>query len=490
MTVLVGQGDRLLMAGGSLSSLKRSSVPFSMFGQGGYATALSGGRTVSYQQIYEEQQWVFTSVNKLSRVLSALPLHVYRITGDGAGGERERVREHPLVDCLRRPGPRRGPMYVKQKLMWPSLLHGNGVMAKVVEAPGAAPSGMVALDWRFLTPTFADDACTEVAFWTTTQAGDPMHLAPDQVVHMAWESGAGDIGVSPLKPLTSTIGIEDAAQRYQAASFNNGVRHSSVYVLPPDVELDTDERAELRAAISGQYGGVDKQFQMALVSGGGDIKPLSHTAVEAALIDQRKLDREEIAAVYDIPPPLIGILDKATYSNISVQAKMLYGMVLGPWLALMRETIQTQLVDAYEPWRQERLFVDFDLSDVLKGEPLAEVQAIREAIATGIMTPNEGRQARNLPPSTDPEADRLHMPTNNLTPMGAAPPADDPDAVVKGHLERVAYRVGRKGMDALDADRFRRELSEDTGNPDLAAEWTELLLAAPDERAIRALTNQ
>ena len=63
---------------------------------------------------------------------------------------------------------------------------------------------------------------------------------------------------------------------------------------------------------------------------------LSHSAVEAELIDQRKLNREEIAAAYDVPPPLIGILDRATFSNIQVQAKMLYGMVLGPWLALVK----------------------------------------------------------------------------------------------------------------------------------------------------------
>lgn len=483
MPVLVGSGDRLILANGSLSSAKRSSVPLSFFGQGGSALSLSGGVTASYQQIYESQQWVFTAVNKLNRVASALPLNVYKMQGERPG-EHEQVHDHPLVDLLQRPREGRGSMYVKQKLMWPTLLHGNGLIAKVLDSPGSAPSSLVALDWRFLTPHYTDDSATQVDFWETTQTGERVFLAPDSVIHMAWESGMGDIGLSPLKPLTATIHVEDAAQRYQASSFGNGVRHSSAYILPPDVELTKEEKDELRAAMQAQAGGVDKAFQMALVSGGGDIKTLSHSAVEAELIDQRKLNREEIAAAYDIPPPLIGILDRATFSNIETQAKMLYGMVLGPWLGLMKETIQAQLIDTYKPWRDERLFVDFDLSEVLKGEPLAEIQAIREAIGTGIMTPNEGRQARKLPPSKDPEANRLHMPTNNLSPMGADDTAPTVDQVVKSHLERAADRLRDKG-DA-DVARFKRELAQDTDDT-IADAWADRVAGADQPDLIRAL---
>lgn len=478
MAVFAGSGDRLIMANGSLSSLKRSSVPAGIY-QGGTGVSLAGNRTVSYQQIYETQHWVYTAVNKLSRQMAMLPLNVYRLTDDG--GARERVRNHPLDTLLNAPRPRRGSMYLKQKLAMPTLLHGNSVIAKGVRAPGAAPSTLLPLDWRYLTPKYVDDS-GEIAYWETTQTGETVRLDLDSVMHMAWDGGRGDLGVSPLSPLARTVALEDASQRYQGASFENGVRYSSVYILPPDVDMTESDKADLRSAIRAQQGGVDKAFQMALVSGGGDIKPLSHTAVEAALIDQRKLDREEIAAAYDIPPPLIGILDNATYSNISVQAKMLYGMVLGPWLGLIKETIETQLIAPYKPWADEGLFVDFDLSEVLKGEPLAEVQAIREAIGTGIMTPNEGRQSRNLPPSKDPEADKLHMPTNNLAPMGVVPPADVA-STVKAHVHRAADRLRDKGD--MDLVRFKRELGQDTSD-DVAADWAGRVLDL-DEHAMRAL---
>lgn len=517
MPVLVGAGDRLILPNGSLSLLKRSSVPMSFYA-GGSTINLSGGQTASYLNIYQTQHWVFTAVNKLNRLVAHLPLNVYRMVGDGDAGERERVRDHPLVDCLRRPVARRGPMYVKQSLMWPALLHGNALMEKVTPETAGNPTGLTALDWRFLRPVYTDEAQTEVAAWFSTQSGAERLLAADEVIHMAWAAGTGDIGLSPLSALASTLSTENNAQRYQESTFGNGVKYSSAYILPPDVVMTKEDKDELRAAIKAQAEGVDKAGGMALVSGGGDIKTLSHSAVEAELIDQRRLNREEIAAAYDIPPPLIGILDRATFSNIDTQHKMTYGMVLGPWMALMKETIQFQLIDPVDAWREERLFVDFDLSDVLKGEPLAEVQAIAAAIGTGIMTPNEGRERRNLPPSADPEAEKLHMPVNNLAPMGGSedggmapldlamalqkiylavgtvitpdeareildragadlgPAPDDLAAGQKAllhHLGRASERK-RRG-NAMDPDRFLREAIKDGVRADLAHAGAEYL---------------
>jgi hypothetical protein len=59
-------------------------------------------------------------------------------------------------------------------------------------------------------------------------------------------------------------------------------------------------------------------------------KGIAHTAVEAELIEQRKLTREEVAACYDIPPPLIGILEYATLANVAEAHRMLYTTILAP----------------------------------------------------------------------------------------------------------------------------------------------------------------
>jgi HK97 family phage portal protein len=490
--VIVAPGDKLIMRNGSVSSLARPSVPFGIFNAGGHVS-LSGGSTISYQGLYEEQPWVYVTVNKLARQIARLPLKAYRLKeGTKNDGERERVRDHPLPKLLKSPQPRRGPVWLKQKAAYPALIQGNGLFAKILEqGPGSAVDQLKPLDWRFITPHLTETG--ELVAWETKQTtdGEPRYFAPDSVIHVAWDAGAGDLGVSPLRALHRTLNIEDSAQRYQAASFNNGVRHSAVYVLPEGVDMDEGDKQELRAAIQSQQGGVDQAFGLALATGGGDIKPLSHTAVEAELIEQRKLDREEVAAVYDIPPPLIGILDHATYSNVAEMHRMLYGMVLGPWLTLIEETLQAQLIDSHEPWREEGLFVEFDLAEVLKGDTLKEVQAIKEGIATGILTPNEGRAIRNMAPSKQDGMDAFYLPTNNMQPVGTGDAPDEPDAMafapIKRQIELAANRVHSNHPKGIDPARIERELAADLGDPDAAREWASRIEQAGTPDAIRAL---
>jgi hypothetical protein len=221
-----------------------------------------------------------------------------------------------------------------------------------------------------------------------------------------------------------------------------------------------------------------------LLSNGMDWKPFSHTAVEAELIEQRLLNRVEVASVYDVDPPLLGYLEHATYSNIGEMHKMLYGVTLGPWLSLIAETLNAQLIDTEPSWRDERLFVAFDLTEVLRSDTPEEISAIAAAIGTGVMTPNEGRNRLRARRSPNPAADQLYMPSNNLTPMGQQPPDEGEPAnsepgsgplnggdPVKANLGRAMERAAKRmsaGLEPWDRDRFTRELYQDA--PDAPVE--------------------
>jgi HK97 family phage portal protein len=440
-----------------------------MFPQGSVAI-LSGDQValVSYQNLYEQHHSVAAAVNKLNRQIIRLPLRVFRqVTDDG---EAEPVHTHPLVDLLKKPWRRASPATLKQKLTFPALVHGNSLLGKVRPEPDAPPNGLVALDWRFMKPWMWDDG--EVFFWETSQTGRPQFFAPEDVIHVAFEAGNGDLGVSPLKQLETTLRVDANAQAYQASSFEKGVRPSGALVTPPDKTLGPEERAKLRQEITNL--GNNSFF---LLSGGMDWKPFSHTAVEAELIQQRLLSRVEVASVYDVDPPLLGYLEHATYSNIGEMHKMLYGVTLGPWLSLIAETLNAQLIDPEPAWADERLFVAFDLSEVLRSDTPEEIAAIVQAIGGGVMTINEGRgklRARRYPGEA---ADRLYLPTNNLSPIDEPPetpePVDQPapmdeSEIQKRHLERAKRQIGTKigAGGQWDKARWIRELHDDAPGVD------------------------
>jgi HK97 family phage portal protein len=468
VTTIVTHGDRLLTPAGRESWLKRPGVPFASFGQGQLAM---DGRVVSYQQLYEQQPWVAVVVNKISRQIVRLPWGVFR----ERDGEAEPLTDHPLTRVLGKPWSRASASTLKQKLAFPVLVHGNGVVAKVRPGPGATPTGLRPLDWRGLSPLLLDGEI--LIGWEYRELGETVVFDVHDVIHLAWEGGAGALGVSPLRQLGVTLRTEDNAQRYQSSSFENGVRPSGALVLPGDVDLDADERAELREEIRAMHGGPDRNAKMALLSGGMDWKPFSHTAVEAELIEQRKLNREEVAAVYDIDPPMIGILDHATYSNVGEMHRMLYGPTLGPWLRLICDDLKAQLIETEPAWADDGLFVAFDLTEVLKANTAEEMQAVTSGIGSGVLTPNEGRQRFGLRRSASEAADDLYMPVNNLSPLGSTPepptlritqqpdPDPDPDSgkALLDHIERwkqIAASHAGAGR-PFDRDRFISELKAD-----------------------------
>jgi HK97 family phage portal protein len=192
-------------------------------------------------------------------------------------------------------------------------------------------------------------------------------------VHFEWWSPAGPRGTSPLEPLRQTLQLEDAGRRYATSSFANGIRPSGALVSPKPV-ID-EQREELKAEIEAIHGNPDNAFRMMLLDGGLDWKTFAHTAQEAQTIEHRKLNAIEACAVYDMPPPMVQILDKATYSNIDEQHQMLYMDSIGPYLGNIEETVAAQLlwgeptlataVDADQN-ELEEVYTQFDMSELLR----------------------------------------------------------------------------------------------------------------------------
>jgi HK97 family phage portal protein len=382
----------------------------------------SSGSVISYAKIFHTQPWVASAVMRLLSWSVRVPLKVYRRTGNDSR-ERLRASDHPLADAILTPWERGSQAQFIMNLLGPLLVHGNGCLR--VESGAGEKIRFRPRDWRYMKPIKPNPGY--ISGWETDEDGAVETIPGDQVLHVAWWSPSGPVGVSPLQQLGVTLDVEAAAQKYSQNNLKNMARPPSAITISQEwTSLDKTVRDEvivnLRNQISEIYSGPENAGKPAILPSGLEWKSVGHTAQEAELIEQRKIAREEIAAVYQIPPPLMGILDKATYSNISVMYDRAYTDSLGPYLNLVEQTINSQLVRGL--LGEEDLYVEFDFAGVLRGDRLKEVQAIREAIGTGVLTPNEGRVALNYPKSDEDGANQLYLPANNLKPFGE-PQIDD-----------------------------------------------------------------
>lgn len=380
-----------------------------------------------FDVLYRSQPVVAAVINKLARQIATTPLHVYREDTDGDHIIiRPSTPNDPgasLANLLERPSPRFGGLHLKQWIALPSMIYGNGLLAKYrADGRGNPPTELIPMDWRYVQAYAFVGGPVEV--WQTTQLGSPMYVDVLQTVHFAWGNPSGPIGVSPLQQLAVTVALEDAAQRWQTSSFKNASRPSSAITLPQGANPSEDQMKLMRETITGMHGGVDNAFKVALLAPGASWVPMGFNMQESELMASRKFNRDEVCMVYDVKPSHIGDMSTpgAGYGSVVEVNRDLYRTTLRPWFRMIEETIKSQLIDDEPAW--EGLHVEFDMSEMLLGEPEALAAELVAEVDHGLRTHNEGRKKLRLPRVETPEADQLWIQANNMRPIGT--PEDAP----------------------------------------------------------------
>lgn len=382
-----------------------------------------------YATLYRTQPNVRTCVDFLARNVAQLGLHVYRRVSET---DRAREREHPLALLLKRPMP---PEY---KVSTYRLIEGvmsdlgvyfNAYLWKV--RGGGAP---VAL-FRLPPTVVKAKGGLVVSGYEVNLGGTMVELRPEDVVHFhGYNPESLTAGLSPLETLRRVLAEEYAMGQYREGFWQNSARMSGVIQRPLEApEWSQAARERFRADVERLYTGAANSGTTAILEEGMEWKDISFNAQESEYLAGRKLTREECARAYHIPLPMVGILDHATYSNVKEQHKHLYQDCLGPWLAMIEQDIELQLLEDFP--ESEGVYVEFNIAEKLQGSFEEQTQAFSTAVGRPYMTADEARGKLNLP-SLGGDAAELVTPLNVLaggqaSPRDSAPPKDLEEIGVK-----------------------------------------------------------
>lgn len=474
---------------GRPTTLPSNSTPFSGAGIGRSVAMIGGGwRTVSFTTLYRTQPWVATAARRLSEQIARLPLQASRYL-DADQTHRERDKTHPGARLLERPGGRTRPGFTGFNLRWQIALglyvQGHYLGWKRSPSVGAPPNELWTLDWRLVIPHRIGNAGPVIAWeWCGDSDSIPglkrgQYLDPADVVSIGFDVGDGsDIGVSPLEQLGVTLALEDASQRYQASSFRNGQRYGSLVILDKSVNADKVVRDGVREELVAAHSGLEQAFRPAILGGGvNDIKSFGQTAVEAELIEQRKINREEVTGVYGLIGPLAGLLESGAYASLVEYHRLLYVTFLAGPLGLVSSSLTAQVLE-HPAWIADGLFAEFNLDAVLSGDAKSRWETYQIALQSGGLTLNDVRRAENQAPYGDPRADEPLIAANNVRPLSSvgtdAAPADPLKGIGNGILALVGkhagqafdraaegVRAGKTALEAFDRDRAEVELKAD-----------------------------
>lgn len=376
----------------------------------------------TYEQVWRSQPALRTVVEFLARNIAELGLDVFERSGET---DRRKVRDHPLSTLLENPFP--GSKWTKYRLInWvvqELCIFNSAIWLKMKTSTGTP--ALLPISRRMIEPQ-GDSAFAPDSYRLSGSRGH-VDLKPEEVVHFfGYNPQDMRDGESPIETLRHVLAEEYSATRYREQMWRNGARMSGVITRPEKAGRWSDEaRARLKADWSLYSSEGLAAGGTPILEDGMKYDPQGVTPRDAQYVESRQLTWEEVAIAYHINPAILGLAKGQTTGNLSELHSMLYADTLGPWLEMIQQDIERQLLPDLDPGAAGKIYLEFNLRKKLQGSFETQAAAISASVGGPWLLRNEARAMFNL---TDvPEGDDLIVPLNVVTGGLASPRDTAPD---------------------------------------------------------------
>ena len=275
-------------------------------------------------------------------------------------------------------------------------LTGNAYWRLVSGTPGGKPVAIQVLQSNTVSiePGKGKRSGVVKGYWMTSANGQRQWFDDTEIIHFKF-FGPGDpaFGASPIKVLETCINTYSAAMKFNLAFYRGGGVPSALLVS--DQDLNEDQVKQIQARYQ-EWRAQSRSDNRPLVTGKGARLEVPGTNPDTVTVSDlpREL-RKEICSVLHVPPPIVGILDEATYSNYEQALRQFYrGTVTQYWRRII-SAVNEQLC----PLFGTDVRVAFNTQGIAALQPDWTVLAAANAQLTGTLKTDERRKLLfGLPP--------------------------------------------------------------------------------------------
>lgn len=332
---------------------------------------------------------VFACVRVAAETVGHLPLHLHRRLDNGG---KERATDHPLYSLLHdQPNSWQTSMEWREQLQGHVELRGNHY-SEIIYAPNGRIVGLVPLNPDCIKIDVIDNA-GRFRYVYAPPGGTERILSRGQVFQVRGLSSDGLFGLSPIELEREAVGEALAAQGYGAAFYRNGATMPGWIEFPGQFK-DADARNKFRETYQAAQSDRNR-FKTPVFDMGMKYHELGIKHTDAQFLETRKYKDSDIARIFRIPPHKVGILDKATFSNIEQQAIEFVTDSMIPRLRRIEQALNRDLLRDDE---RDEYFFEFAVDGLLRGDAKARADFYSRGILDGWLTRNEVRISENKNP--------------------------------------------------------------------------------------------
>lgn len=334
---------------------------------------------------------LYRGVSLVAGTLAGLPFNTF--TGEGI--ERQKVKS-----VFDNPDPSGQTAFEwKETAFTHLMLYGRcGALKVLTEAGGLSSLPLVHPSaFRVALPTGDEHPAGGVWFDVTLENGKAYRTDAEGFWYVPALSLDGRTGVGLLELAAESIGTTLAGDETASILFTSGATISGLATPKEDGSMEADDLAQARRELRNATSGEENAGRIALVNRALDFTPWTMTAQQAQVLESRQFQIEEISRWTGVPPHLLMQTDKQTSwgTGVDEQNRGLSKFVLGHWASRFEQRASRVL--ANPRW------AEFDFAGLERPNFAVEVDLLVKQVQAGLITVNEARAIRNLPPLPEPD---------------------------------------------------------------------------------------
>ena len=353
--------------------------------------ASSDWSPTKYGEYYATSLLIYSAVKLRADAVLRLPFRLYTLQ---ANGDKTPLPEkHPYSVLMRKVNPfwTGGDLWratVINHSLWGSAfwwLRRNGISGPPEEIWSLRPDKVRVIP----------DPNKYIAGYKVSNGGRETPLLPGEILWFRDYNPIDEYGaLAPIAPLRLSIDMANDALISNRNLFRNGLLFGNVAITTQSSPTD-EQVAAFYKALKHRFAGSANAFNPIILNEGMDAKNLGFSPHDMEHLQTLRWSLEDVSRAFNIPKIMLGDLEKSTYANIDA-AERIFWRGIATYVLFLQEEINEMLSIQFG----ENLFGEFDLSFIEALQPDIAGTALRERedVKAGILTINEVRTGRNLPP--------------------------------------------------------------------------------------------
>jgi HK97 family phage portal protein len=363
---------------------------------------------------------VYSAIKAISEDLASLPLVTYSV---GPDGSLTPAKDKAIYGILHdAPNEFQTASTFRGALLANCLSHGAG-FALIKRDKAARVVSLHILSSSKTAPVMREGKLMFAS--TQTDTGAATLIDPENVLHIVGTTLDGITGLSPITCCKNAIGVSLAAESYAASYWKNSSRASGVFTVPGTLDVESYER--LKRAVETQASGKNAHKPL-LLEAGTSWTQTSISNVDAAFIESRSFQIQEIARLFRLPLHMLQSLERSTHSNIEQQAIEYRVFTLTPWAVRIEQEFSRKLLPT-----NSTLTIEHDFAALVRADFTALTAGMNILRNTGAYSANDILKQLRMNPLPAAEGGDLHLAPVNYISLSRL---TDPNYVPAGEMGR------------------------------------------------------